>query len=57
MTFNPHEEPCSDCGCEPDECVCGLTMDLLSDPDCDLGDLDLDWDHYPDDDEKEGEQQ
>lgn len=28
MAFDPKIEPCSLCGREPDECVCGLAPDL-----------------------------
>ena len=54
--FNPKDEPCGSCGREPDECVCGLTMDLLADPEDDLISEDLNWDLYtPDDDEDSNE--
>ncbi len=41
MGFDPNDEPCSGCGRELDECLCGLAPDLepveeLDDPDSDF---------------------
>lgn len=46
--MDPRIEPCSVCGREPDECICGMGMDLLDDqPIRELDDPEyLDWDYY-----------
>ena len=45
---DPRNEPCSVCGREPDECICGMSPDFLDDqPIRELDDPDyLDLEYY-----------
>ena len=48
MTFDPHAEPCLECGRELDECICQMhpALDDDWDPLNELTGWDPDWDDY-----------
>lgn len=40
MAIDPRDEPCAVCGCEVDECICGMVPDF---PDDVIDELDTDY--------------
>ena len=53
MPFDPKAEPCTMCGREVDECICGLAMGLRFDTIDELDTDYLSWEFYEEEEENE----